>query len=160
MAEKLNDDQIQEFKEAFTLFDKNGDGTILVKELGTVMRALGQNPTEAELQDMIKEVDKDNSGTIEFNEFLTLMQRKVTDTDTEEEIKEAFRVFDRDNDGIISAAELRHVMTTLGEKLTDEEADGLFSLSIFNSLEMIREADINNDGQIRFEEFVKLMLSS
>lgn len=87
------------------------------------MRALGQNPTEADLADMIKDVDRNNSGTIEFNEFLNLMQKRMTDTDTEEEIKEAFRVFDRDNDGFISAAELRHVMTTLGERLTEEEAD-------------------------------------
>ena len=48
-----------EFKEAFSLFDKDGDGTITTKELGTVMRSLGQNPTEAELQDMINEVDAD-----------------------------------------------------------------------------------------------------
>lgn len=50
---------LSEFKEAFSLFDKDGDGTITTKELGTVMRSLGQNPTEAELQDMINEVDAD-----------------------------------------------------------------------------------------------------
>ena len=50
---------VSEFKEAFSLFDKDGDGTITTKELGTVMRSLGQNPTEAELQDMINEVDAD-----------------------------------------------------------------------------------------------------
>lgn len=54
-----------EFKEAFSLFDKDGDGTITTKELGTVMRSLGQNPTEAELQDMINEVDADGKlGTL------------------------------------------------------------------------------------------------
>ena len=52
-ADQLTEEQIAEFKEAFSLFDKDGDGTITTKELGTVMRALGQNPTEAELQDMI-----------------------------------------------------------------------------------------------------------
>ena len=95
-------------------FDKDGDGTITTKELGTVMRSLGQNPTEAELQDMINEVDQDGSGSIDFPEFLTLMSRKMHDTDTEEEIKEAFRVFDKDGNGFISAAELRHVMTNPG----------------------------------------------
>ena len=59
---------------------------------------------------------------------------------SEEEIREAFRVFDKDGNGFISAAELRHVMTNLGEKLTDEEVD-----------EMIREADIDGDGQVNYE---------
>merc|ERR1712094_122908 len=100
----------------------------------------GQNPTEAELQDMINEVDADGNGTIDFPEFLSLMARKMKDT--EEELVEAFKVFDRDGNGFISAAELRHVMTNLGEKLTDEEVD-----------EMIREADVDGDGQINYEEF-------
>ena len=171
MADTLTDEQIAEFKEAFSLsarciffvsfvvevesvvlvlvlqhmdtleskwspgpgrFDKDGDGTITTKELGTVMRSLGQNPTEAELQDMINEVDADGNGTIDFPEFLNLMARKMQDTDSEEELKEAFKVFDKDGNGFISAAELRHVMTNLGEKLTDEEVD-----------EMIREADVD-----------------
>ncbi|CAK0865392.1 unnamed protein product [Prorocentrum cordatum] len=110
MADQLTEEQIAEFKEAFSLFDKDGDGTITTKELGTVMRSLGQNPTEAELQDMINEVDADGNGTIDFPEFLSLMARKMKDTDTEEELIEAFKVFDRDGNGFISAAELRHVI--------------------------------------------------
>ena len=148
MADTLTDEQIAEFKEAFALFDKDGDGTITTKELGTVMRSLGQNPTEAELQDMINEVDADGNGTIDFPEFLNLMARKMKDTDSEEELKEAFRVFDKDGNGFISAAELRHIMTNLGEKLTDEEVD-----------EMIREADVDGDGHINYEEFVRMMMA-
>ena len=139
-ADTLTSEQIAEFKEAFSLFDKDGDGSITTRELGIVMRSLGQNPTEAELQDMINEVDADGSGTIDFPEFLSMMARKMTAADSEEELKEAFRVFDKDGNGFISASELRHVMTNLGEKLTDEEVD-----------EMIREADMDGDGQVNYE---------
>ncbi|XP_074572657.1 calmodulin [Curcuma longa] len=148
MAEHLTEEQIAEFKEAFSLFDKDGDGCITTKELGTVMRSLGQNPTEAELRDMISEVDADQNGTIDFPEFLNLMARKMKDADSEEELMEAFKVFDKDSNGFILAQELRHVMTSLGEKLTDEEVD-----------EMIREADIDGDGQVNYQEFVQMMLA-
>ncbi|MCJ1289774.1 hypothetical protein MMC34_001307 [Xylographa carneopallida] len=85
--------------------------------------------------------------TEDFSEFLTMMARKMKDTDSEDEIREAFKVFDRDNNGFISAAELRHVMTSIGEKLTDDEVD-----------EMIREADQDGDGRIDYNEFVQLMM--
>lgn len=148
MAVRLTEEQISEFKEAFSLFDKDGDGCITTKELGTVMRSLGRNPTEAEVQDMINEVDADGNGTIDFPEFLNLMSRKMKDADSEEELMEAFKVFDKEQNGFISAAELRHLMTNLGEKLTAEEVD-----------EMIREADVDGDGQVNYKEFVKMMLT-
>merc|ERR1711953_1289604 len=97
---------------------------------------------------MINEVDCETNGSIDFHEFLSVMDRKMKDSETEEEIREAFSVFDKDGNGFISAAELRHVMTNLGEKLTDEEVD-----------EMIREADIDGDGQVNYEEFVTMMTS-
>ncbi|ORX73619.1 calmodulin [Linderina pennispora] len=147
MSEKFNEEQINEYREAFSLFDRDNDGSITAQELGTVMRSVGQKPTEAELQDMINEVDKDGNGTIDFAEFLSLMARQATSSNDEEaEIREAFRVFDKNGDGVISASELRHVMTSLGEKLTDEEVE-----------EMIREADVDGDGQINYEEFCKMM---
>lgn len=82
-------------------------------------------------------MNKDLPTLSSWLEFLTMMARKMKDTDSEEEIREAFKVFDRDNNGFISAAELRHVMTSIGEKLTDDEVD-----------EMIREADQDGDGRI------------
>ncbi|KAF9992545.1 hypothetical protein BGZ80_010803 [Entomortierella chlamydospora] len=96
------------------------------------MRSLGQNLTEAELQEMIGQIDVDGNGIIDFSEFLTMMSQKMGGTDTEEEIREAFKSFDKDGNGYISPDELRQVMTSLGEQLTDIEIE-----------EMIREADEN-----------------
>ncbi|XP_069110890.1 uncharacterized protein [Argopecten irradians] len=146
-VEQLSEDQIAEFKEAFSLFDKDGDGTITSKELGTVMRSLGQHPTESDLKDMINEVDTDGSGTIDFPEFLSMMVRTLKDSPDHEELLEAFRVFDKDGNGFINAKELRHVMISLGEKLTEEEVD-----------EMIKEADQDGNEQIDYGEFVSMIL--
>lgn len=140
----------------------DGDGTITTLELGTVMRSLGQNPTDAELQDMINEVDVDGDGTINFDEFLSMMKKKFKDTDNEEEIRQAFQVFDKDGNGMISAKELKAVMESLGallgllkwiiaishrdvlvdlgENLSDKEVDA-----------MMLEADQDGDGNINYE---------
>uniref|UniRef100_A0A1W7RAU7 Calglandulin n=1 Tax=Hadrurus spadix TaxID=141984 RepID=A0A1W7RAU7_9SCOR len=142
----LTEEQIAEFKEAFNLFDQNGDGCIEAAELGVIMRSLGQRPTEAELRQMVTSVDVDGNGTIEFDEFLIMMARKLHETDSEQELREAFRVFDKDGDGFISATELRLVMTNLGEKLTDEEVD-----------DMIKEADLDGDGVVNYDEFVTIL---
>mmetsp|Transcript_89356 Transcript_89356/g.208009 ORF Transcript_89356/g.208009 Transcript_89356/m.208009 type:complete len:157 (-) Transcript_89356:181-651(-) len=142
----LSEIQVSEFKEGFDLFDAEGNGTILIKDLPTLMRALGQTPSDAEHQEMVAEVDFDGNGTVDFPEFLTLISRKMKTTDFEEELIAAFTVFDRDNNGFINSHELRNVMSNIGEKFTDDEVD-----------EMIRTADVDCDGQINYEEFVKMM---
>lgn len=148
MADQLTEKQSASIKEAFSLFDKDGDGFITTTDLGTVMRSLGQNPTQAEIQDMINDASSGRTGNkIDFPEFLTLMARKLKDEDSEEEILEAFRVFDRDGNGFISTAELRHVMTSIGEKLTEDEVN-----------RMIKEADADGDGQINYNEFVGIIM--
>ena len=131
------------------MFDKDGDGTITTKELGTVMKTLGQNATDAELSDMINEVDADGSGTIEFQEFLVLMARKMKDADNEEELLEPFKVFDKENKGFITANELKEVLKNLGEKFGDDEVE-----------DMIKDGDNSIDGRLDYEEFVKMMSGS
>jgi len=107
MEDDLTSEQIGELERAFSLFDKDGDRRISTEELGTVLGSLGQHPTAADLQDMIKEIDADASGTLDFGEFRSLMARKMMGTNTEDELVEAFKVFDRDGSGLISAAEMR-----------------------------------------------------
>lgn len=120
----------------------DGDGMITTEELGIAIRSLGLDPSKGELQNMINEVDADGDGTLDFAEFLAMMARKVKDTGTEDEIMEAFRAFDKNGDGFVSAAELRQVMDSLGEKLSDNEIG-----------EMIREADMDGDYLINYSEF-------
>ncbi|KAI3975347.1 hypothetical protein MKX01_018789 [Papaver californicum] len=148
MADVLSEEQTLEFQEAFCLFDKDGDGCITIDELATVIRSMDQNPTEEELQEMMREVDVNGNGTIEFVEFLNIMGRKMKEADAEDELKEAFKVFDKDQNGYISANELRHVMINLGEKLTDEELE-----------QMIKEADLDGDGQVNYDEFARMMMA-
>ena len=148
MVENLSEETINQFHTIFELFDKDNSGSITTKELGTVMRNLGQNPSEEELKQMIREVDLNGNGTIDFKEFMCLMVKKMKDNDFDEELQEAFKVFDRDQNGYISSHELRHTMTNLGENLTPEEVE-----------EMIKEADIDGDGQVDYQEFVKMMMT-
>merc|ERR1712223_1005987 len=140
----MGEQQTSEYKKHFLLFDKTGDGAISSDVIGTVIRSLGGSPTEAELMQMIATVIEGKDDTkITFPEFLTMMAQTIKYRDNEEEVREAFRVFDKEKTGFISAAELRHIMTNLGEKLSEEEAD-----------EMIKEADPDENGQINYEEFV------
>ncbi|CAG9802101.1 unnamed protein product [Chironomus riparius] len=144
----LTEEQVAEFKEVFMLFDKDEDGSITMAELAVVMRSLGQRPTETELRNMVNDVDQNDNGMIEFNEFLQMMSKKMREGDSEDELKEAFKCFDKNNDGLISSSELRRVMTNLGEKLTEEEVD-----------DMIKEADMDGDGMVNYDEFVMILMA-
>ncbi|KAM5136602.1 centrin-1 [Callospermophilus lateralis] len=143
---ELTEDQKQEVREAFDLFDADGSGTIDVKELKVAMRALGFEPKKEELKKMISEVDREGTGKISFNDFLAVMTQKMSEKDTKEEIMKAFRLFDDDETGKISFKNLKRVAAELGENLTDEELQ-----------EMIDEADRDGDGEVNEEEFLKIM---
>ena len=148
MVENLPEETINQFRTLFDLFDKDSSGSITTKELGTVMRNLGQNPSEEELKQMIREVDLNGNGTIDFKEFMCLMVKKMKDNDPEEELQEAFKVFDNDQNGYINSHELRHAMTNLGENLSPQEVE-----------EIVKEADLDNDQQIDYDEFMKVIMS-
>merc|ERR1712096_39913 len=142
----LTDDQIQEIREAFDLFDTDGSGTIDAKELKVAMRALGFEPKKEEVRKMISDVDKDGSGVIDFMEFMDMMTIKMAERDPREEMLKAFKLFDDDNTGKISFKNLKRVAKELGESMTDDELQ-----------EMIDEADRDGDGEINEEEFIRIM---
>ncbi|KAI6660909.1 Calmodulin-like [Oopsacas minuta] len=148
MVESLKEAQIVELKEAFRLFDMNEDGYISSDELVKVMRRLGHHPTESEVEEMIGDVDLDGNEVIDFAEFVSMMARKMNEVELEKEIRSSFQLFDRDQDGFISAEDLQRVMTAIGIDTNAEQAT-----------DMIREADIDGNQLINYEEFVKIMTS-
>ncbi|XP_052010907.1 uncharacterized protein LOC127663385 [Xyrauchen texanus] len=143
---ELTEEQKQEIREAFDLFDTDGSGSIDVKELKVAMRALGFEPKKEEIKKMISDIDKEGSGAINFNDFLSMMTQKMSEKDSKEEILKAFRLFDDDCTGKISFKNLKRVAKELGENLTDEELQ-----------EMIDEADRDGDGEINEQEFLRIM---
>jgi calmodulin len=142
----LSEEKIAEFRCAFELFDKDKDGTITIKELGTVISNLGQKASEEDLLEMIKEVDDNKNGNIDFEEFLALMSSKMRDNDSEEEMMEAFKVFDKDGNGYVGKNDFKQVMEVLGEALTPEEIE-----------EIMKDWDEDADGQLNYDEFKSMM---
>ena len=113
-------------------------------------------------KDMVNEVDKDGTGSIDFPEFLTMMSLKINEENAEEELREAFKVFDGDGNGFIDRRELGLMMRFMGETLTEGEIQVGAVIELFydvkNFIKMIiEEADSNKDGLIDYNEFYKMM---
>ncbi|KAK8789382.1 hypothetical protein WA538_001159 [Blastocystis sp. DL] len=143
---ELTEEQKKEYTQAFEVFDKNKDGMISRQELKTIMRSLGQNPTEDDIEEMLLNVDRDKDGQISYDEFMKIISQQIKASEDVDEMAEAFAVFDVDKDGYITKSELHQVMNRLGENLTDEQLDA-----------MIKEADTDGDGKINIAEFRLLM---
>jgi myosin light chain 6 len=139
--------QDDEFLETFQLFDNRGDGKIQVNQVGDVLRALGQNPTEGDVKKLTHQHKPDER--ISFETFLPIYSTisKNRSHDTAEDFIEGLRHFDKDGNGYISSAELRHLLTTLGEKLTDEEVEQLLS------------GHEDSQGNVHYEEFVRAVMN-
>ena len=113
--------------EAFSLFDKDGDGKISSQELSNVYKDLGGAPNAAQIESMIKEADADADGQLNQEEFLEFMRGQMAAASNEDQIIEAFRVMadDVDGTGKVNLSNLRNILTTVGQKLSEEEANML-----------------------------------
>ncbi|XP_055250624.1 myosin light chain 6B [Moschus berezovskii] len=148
---EFNKDQLEEFKEAFELYDRVGDGKIQFSQCGDVMRALGQNPTNAEVLRVMgyPKSDELKSRRVDFETFLPMLQAvaKMPDRGSYQDYLEGLRVFDKEQNGKVMGAELRHVLTTLGERMTEEEVESVLA------------GHEDSSGCINYEAFLKHILS-
>merc|ERR1712224_1086655 len=142
----LSEEQMDEIREAFNLFDGDQSGAIDVRELKAAMRALGFEVKNEELKKMVSDVDNDGNGTIEFAEFLEMMTGKMGEKDSLEDIEKVFKLFDDDNTNKISFRNLARVAEELGENIDDEDLQ-----------DMINQADRDGDGEINIDEFYRIM---
>ncbi|GAA5901923.1 hypothetical protein JCM8208_006640 [Rhodotorula glutinis] len=135
-----------EAKEAFALFDKRGAGAIPQSSLGDVLRALGQNPTQKDVHDLASRCQ----GDIDYNTFLDILNRPggFDPAGTEDEFIRGFQVFDKEGNGYIGQGELKYVLTSLGEKLSDDEVD-----------ELLKGVQVTAEGNINYVSFVKQILN-
>jgi len=146
MAQKFTEEQIEELREAFKIFDKDGDGTISVDEIKSIMTSRNEKLSDEEIKKLMSKVDTDGSGLLEFDEFVQLMAMQSANVTREDELRAAFQHFDVDGSGKITREELGQVMREMGQKLSDAELK-----------DIIDAVDQDGDGQIDFAEFVKLM---
>lgn len=144
---ELSNEQQEEIKEAFELFDSDGVGSVERRDLKVLLRALGYDPRREQVTRLLSQAGVGSRVTrIQFKEFLVLMSNLINEKEIRDEMAKAFNLFDVDGTGGITMENLRRVANQLGETMTDKELD-----------EMIKEADVNNDGVVDAAEFVRIM---
>ena len=141
----IPEDKIAEYKEAFDMFDKEGKGTISATDITKIMKNFGNPVSKKEVETMIAEIDTSGDGELDFEEFVTLMQKQIQYLEESDEdlVLRAFKSFDKDHDGKITNYEFRYILTQLADKFTDEECDILF-----------KECDLDNDGYLVYQDFI------
>ncbi|XP_033731968.1 myosin-2 essential light chain-like [Pecten maximus] len=144
---QMSEDQLSEIQETFNIFDQKGDGKISASQLGDVLRALGQNPTEHEVKKCGYSSNPD--ARVSFEVFIPILQTisKNRDQATLEDYIEGLKMFDKDQNGFISSAELRHILTSLGDRMTDDDCDQLF------------QGQEDAQGNVNYEEFIKMVMN-
>lgn len=149
ILEKFTDEQLAEFRELFNMFDKDNQSVLTLVNLVQVMKTLGQTPTEADMIDLMREIDIDNSGSIDFYEFVRMISHKMSPSESQQEIRHAFELFDQNQDGILTFDELK---LTLEKYLSNSTIDD------WQLRQMIELADRSGHGHVSFEDFLHVAI--
>jgi centrin-1 len=144
--DELSQEEMEEIREAFDLFDTNKSGSIDVREVRASMRALGFEVKKEEMRQMLDTIGKEATAMIDFQDFVRMVSGKMSTRDSREEIQKVFKLFDDSGAGFITFRNLKRVCQELGENIGDDEIQ-----------EMIDEADRNGDGQVTFDDFFRIM---
>ncbi|KAD0020786.1 hypothetical protein E3N88_44912 [Mikania micrantha] len=143
IASKLSEEEIAGLKQMFKIIDTDNSGYITFEELKAGLKRFGSNLNESEIYDLMQSADIDNNGTIDYEEFIAATLH-INQVDREDYLFAAFSYFDKDDSGYITLDEL-------------QQACKEFGVNDFHLEEIIKEADLNNDGRIDYNEFVKMM---
>ncbi|XP_048730009.1 neo-calmodulin-like [Ostrea edulis] len=144
---QLSPAEAQELIDAFEIFDKNKDGTISIDELGSILRAVGQNPSNAKLEEIMKKADKNGDGVLNKAEYVNLISSYMVDPEVmKAELREAFMTFDKAKKGYLNLEQMTKALRCLGEPLSDIEIKQLMEI-----------ADTNHDGKVDVDEFVNCL---
>ena len=145
----VSSDEVQEVKDAFDLFDTDSSGAVSVQELVDAMVSLGIDQKNESVFNMIKEIDTDGSGELEFAEWLEMMTARLTNKTPKADIEKVFKLFDNDRTGEISLDNLKRVANDLGEEVSNEELQ-----------EMVQRNDVDKDGAWTLDDFYAVMTSN
>lgn len=148
MLTKIPKDKEQEIKSIFEKYDSNKDGFVNSSELANIIKSINTDVSDEELLELLQEIDLEVNGEINFEKFVSIVNRREYDVDTEEELLNAFKIFDKEGNGLINLDELKHIMLKVGKNLSESEID-----------EMLKDADIDMDGFINYEEFIRSILT-
>ena len=147
MFDNISENKIKEYKSVFDLNDNNKDGNVTLVELANILKSINISSSDEEIKEIIMELELEGNDEINFENFVSIVNRRDKDVDNEEEVIKAFKFFDKEGNGLININELKNIMLSVGKNISEEELN-----------DMLKEADIDMDGYINYEEFIRSLL--
>ena len=148
MFDNITSNKEKEFKNIFDKYDSNKDGNVNSDELANILKAININVSDEEIKEIIEEIELEGNNEINFENFVSIVNRREKDVDTEEEVLNALKFFDKEGNGLININDLKNIMINISKNLSEAEIN-----------DMLKEADLDMDGFINYEEFIRSLLT-